>query len=575
MAPGPQETTRQRGGDAARGEGSGVDASAGILMRRLRQCRRMDSVERLAEDVLASRARRHPSWATQAGLRGHDARLRESSAQAIAEEAAEIQGLLARAHALVPSVERDALVTMLSLELFELAETRTWARNPDLAAEYFDHLFSLLLAAHLPPAERLAALSGRLDGCERYFLEGWDRFDPAVVPPLWVEGAMQSVDGAPAFLDAVRAFAREAGASGVARARIEDGLARAAGVIERHRAWLRDLHPQARGEPALGAKRFETLLQLRRIDEPADALLRMGEELTARFRREVDEAALTVLAAHGREPGDDPAAEALALVRADHPASFAEVLRFYEASIREARAFVIERGLATPTDTPLDVLETPAFLRHLVPFAAYVGPARFATPRRGVYLVTPKVDLSAFPRADVRNTTVHEAWPGHHLQLAAAAERAGLVGYLADAVDLVEGWALYCEAVMGEHGYTAAPAERFIRARDALWRAVRITLDVGLHTGRLAPPEAAAVLSRETGMAEDEAAAEVLRYTLSPGYNLSYMYGRRRLEALRERHARAGGSARTFHDAVLRAGSLPVALLERVLAEDSPDMRYP
>lgn len=533
----------------------------------------MNPLERLAEDVLVSRARRHPAWATQAGMPGEDGRLRAASAQAIAEEAGEIEALTARAHALAPSIERDALVTTLSLELFGLAETRTWARNPDLASEYFDHLFALLLASHLEPHARMKALAERLEGCERFFLDGWDRFDPAVVPPLWVQGALQSADGGPAFLAAVRAFAREAGASGELAARVEKGVARASEVLARHRAWLLELHPQARGEPGLGAKRFALLLELRRIDESPEELLRMGEALTARFRREVLEAALTVLAARGSEPSDDPVAEALAAVRADHPASFQDVLRHYEHSIREARAFVVSRGLATPTDTPLDVVETPTFLRHLIPFAAYVGPARFAKPRRGVYLVTPKIDLSAFPRADVRNTTVHEAWPGHHLQLSAAAERAGLVGYLSDAVDLVEGWALYCESLMGEHGYTAAPAERFVRARDALWRAVRITLDVSLHTGRMSPPEAAAMLSRETGMEREEAEAEVLRYTQSPAYNLSYMYGRRRLEALREAYLGRGGTERGFHDAILRAGSLPIALLEQVLLAERPDMR--
>jgi len=252
-------------------------------------------------------------------------------------------------------------------------------------------------------------------------------------------------------------------------------------------------------------------------------------------------------------------------MKADHPRSFTEVLRAYEKAIEDARAFVVAQGLATAPDVPLDVVETPPFLRHLIPFAAYMGPARFATPRRGVYLVTPKVELSSFPNADTRNVTVHEAWPGHHLQLSVAAEKASLAAFLCEMPDLTEGWALYCEALMGARGYTSAPAERLVRARDARWRAVRIVLDVALHAQGLSPADAAARLALETGMDPEEAEAEVLRYTQAPAYNLSYMWGRLRIERLRERALAKGISEKTFHDGLLALGSVSVALVAEEL----------
>ena len=120
---------------------------------------------------------------------------------------------------------------------------------------------------------------------------------------------------------------------------------------------------------------------------------------------------------------------------------------------------------------------------------------------------------------------------------------------------------------MGERGYTSAPAERLIRARDARWRAVRIVLDVALHTGRLTPAEASARLAAETGMAREEADAEVLRYTQAPAYNLSYMWGRVRIERMRERAHARGISDRSFHDALLALGSIPVDLAAEALED--------
>ncbi|MFA5861509.1 MAG: DUF885 domain-containing protein [Candidatus Thermoplasmatota archaeon] len=519
-------------------------------------------VDPLAEQVLAHRAMRHPAWATQVGIRTHDHELRDPSREAFEGEARELDAFLAAAEQLPESFDRDAIVTQLRLDLFELRDSRIWARNPDVASDYFDHLFALLLAAHISPRERSDALLARLRGCEAFFSAAWSRFDPSVVPPLWVEGAQQSARGAEAFLDAVRGAVLAV--PGLARD-VESPLAAARAVLVTHARWLEELHAKARGDVALGTEGFRRLLRLRHIGDSPEQLVVLGERLVGRFRREMEDAAGLVLAEAGKEPAHDVVGAALSLVRGDHPRTFAEVIQFYERSIVEAREFVRAKGLATVPDTPLDVVETPAFLRHLVPFAAYLGPARFATPRRGVYLVTPKMELSSFPNADTRNVTVHEAYPGHHLQLCVAAEKASLAAFLCEVPDLTEGWALYCEALMGQHGYTAAPAERLIRARDARWRAVRIVLDVALHTGGMTPQEAASRLVLETGMGVGEAEAEVLRYTLSPAYNLSYMWGRLQVERLRERALSSGLTERAFHDTFLSLGSVSVALLAREL----------
>lgn len=521
----------------------------------------MDPTTALAEEVLAWRAASDPAWATEVGLRGQDHRLRASGLRAHVEALEACEALLARAEALPPSVARDALASFLATERVELARVRGWARDPDLARELFDHVLALLLAAHLDDAERADALASRLLASGAFFREGWDRYDPADVPRAWVEAARETLDGAPDFLVAVGAVGALASVPDATRARLAEGLALAQRALAEHRAWLDALHARAAGRIAVGREALVDVLAARRIDASPEEVARMGDEAAARFRRELEEAARTVVAEAGLAPARDVVAQARDIVRADHPATFAEVLAFHEATIRELRELVVSRGLARVPDVPLVLVETPAFLRHLVPFAAYVQPARFASPRRGTYLVTPKVDLAAFARADVRNTVAHEAYPGHHLQLAVAAERADLASFLADAPDLAEGWALYAESLVARHGANASPADRFVRARDALWRAVRMPVDVGLATGALTPEQAVARLVHEVGLAVEEAEAEVLWYSQSPGYALSYMWGRLVLERLRDGALAGGMPEREFHDRLLEAGSVPVALL--------------
>jgi uncharacterized protein (DUF885 family) len=128
----------------------------------------------------------------------------------------------------------------------------------------------------------------------------------------------------------------------------------------------------------------------------------------------------------------------------------------------------------------------------------------------------------------------------------------------------VEGWALYCEEMMGEEGFFADPAEAFFQRLHLLWRAVRVVLDIRLHTAGLTVEQAVRFMMEKLGLARESAEAEVRRYCAYPGNPLCYAVGRRELLQLREDYrarAGAGYSLRRFHDEVLSFGGLPVSLM--------------
>ncbi|MHB8606372.1 MAG: DUF885 family protein, partial [Thermoplasmatota archaeon] len=436
----------------------------------------------LVREVVEARARRDPAWSTTIGWPGHDSELADPASEATRARIAELDELVAQVDALegAPEIDRLAVLHALRLERFELAELKQRERNPDFAVEVLDHIFPLLIRTTRPVAPRVDALIARLARAGEYLADARGRLGPlASVPPLWAEVARETAAAAPGILDAAAALApgdaRLAEAAGAARAALAD-----------HARWLETtVTPAAKGNFAIGRPLFDRLLAMRGIDADAPGLVAIGETLVAAHRARLSEAAGLVLAAAGDEPGRaDDVARALARARRDHPPNFESVLESYRLAIDAARKFTIEHDLARVPDVPLDVIETPAYLRHLVPFAAYVEPGWFDASPRGTYLVTPKVDLSAFPHSDIRATTVHEAVPGHHLQLSRARE-APLARVLVAATEIIEGWALYCEALAGRHGFDNAPASRLVRERDALWRAVRIVLDVGLSTGTI------------------------------------------------------------------------------------------
>jgi uncharacterized protein (DUF885 family) len=136
-------------------------------------------------------------------------------------------------------------------------------------------------------------------------------------------------------------------------------------------------------------------------------------------------------------------------LKSDQPATFDEALEGYRDAMRRARAYLIEHDLVTvPDDETVDVIATPEYLRSVMPFAAYYSPARFDADQRGIYVVTPAVDddpnaMREHYRASISNTSIHEAYPGHHLQLAVASRHPSLTRMLTDAPEFVEGWGMY------------------------------------------------------------------------------------------------------------------------------------
>jgi uncharacterized protein (DUF885 family) len=167
--------------------------------------------------------------------------------------------------------------------------------------------------------------------------------------------------------------------------------------------------------------------------------------------------------------------------------------------------------------------------------------------------------------------TLHEAVPGHHLQIALASEVEDQPAWRRHSfVDAYgEGWALYAEHLGDEMGVYLTPYEQFGRLTYEMWRAARLVVDTGLHAKRWSREQARAYLLAHTALSAHEVATEVDRYVGWPGQALSYKIGEITIRDLRARAEQALGGRfdlRAFHDAVLALGSVPLGLLEERIA---------
>lgn len=524
------------------------------------------TIDRWFRDQLAL----SPEIATFLGIHEHDGDLASGGKDAVDEEVAlyrraidELSGIDTGELTPERALDRDLAVHQARLGIFWLTEYRPWAGASNAAEHIGTALFPLFTRDFAPFAARIETIASRLERAPTFLLERRERVTDPV--KLWTEIDLESTEQLPAFLDVITAAAGAEGVDEALARRLASASDATKAALADHAEWLRsDVLPRAAADWKAGPERFEEMVRLRELEADGDEILSVGEELL------VSEKAARQGLHDQIEPG--ASAEQVAdAVKDDHAATFAEALDEYREMMSRARAFVVEHGIATPPEEDhLNVTETPSFMRHLIPFAAYFHPAKFDPTPVGTYIVTPPSApemMREHNRGSIVNTSVHEAYPGHHLQLSAAITNPSLVRLFSGAPEFAEGWAFYCERMMKEAGFDDTPKGWYIVHTDAIWRATRIILDVQLHRGLIGFDEAVDRLVAETGFERPAALAEVKRYTSTPTYQLSYLFGRHMIERLKgdvERQQGADFDLRRFHDTLLYGGTMPVSYARRL-----------
>jgi uncharacterized protein (DUF885 family) len=198
---------------------------------------------------------------------------------------------------------------------------------------------------------------------------------------------------------------------------------------------------------------------------------------------------------------------------------------------------------------------------------AYYDPGALEAGRPGnMFANTYKLD--ARPKWEMEALTLHEAVPGHHLQIAIAQELEGLPEFRKHTsyTAFVEGWALYSESLGEELGFYTDPYSKFGQLTYDMWRAVRLVVDTGLHSMGWTRQQAIDFFLANAAKTEQDVIVEVDRYIVWPGQALGYKIGQLRIRDLRTEMERKLGTKfdiRAFHDTVLGQGALPLAVLEQ------------
>jgi uncharacterized protein (DUF885 family) len=532
------------------------------------------AIAKAAEDYLALLVDVYPEAATSLGLHARDAELDDRTPPGLARTLAREDAMLAslRARFAKPRASRAALADLallesaLAVDVRAKRERRPLQRQPDFYVGPLNALFLMTARDYAPAAERARAALLRMEKIAPQLAAAEATLESP--PRVWTQVGIEQAHGASAFFDEQRAFLESA--LPAEKARIDRVLTGAKSAYERYARFLeRDVLPRSTGHYAAGPELFGFLLRESYfLDETADQILARGERLVISTQAQMNEVAKRI------DPAAKDWAEVTARVKANHP-SAAELIPAYRREVARARKFLVDKDVVPfPAGDDCQVMETPAFQRSTIT-AAYDPPPPFDRSTKGLFFVTP-IDPAAPPakqeemlrendHGDMVDTSVHEAYPGHHLQHSFARRHPSLARKAVWSSIFAEGWGLYAEEVMAELGYYT-DEERLMQLEWTLVRAVRVVIDVGLHTRGMTFETAVGMLTGVAHLGRELAESEVKRYTLEPTQPLSYLVGREMIFRLRDKYRAREGAAYTlkrFHADLLSHGTIPPGLIER------------
>ncbi len=556
---------------------------------------RFQRVARTALDVLLEA---DPVMATSLGDHRYDDRLPDLSPSGTAQtlrHLADGTGALDDLDeaALDPeeAVDLELLRTRLTGRAWSLTELAEQTWNP-LESLPGDALYTLVSRDTGAADDRLRALVARLVAVPEHL--GRARAQLTTMPRVHVETAVLRARGAVGLLgDPVDELVARTSGPGLAPG-LDDARSAAASALEQHARWLEDRLPESERDPRLGERAFAAKLWYA-LDTPAgpDALLDRAESDLMAIEDEIAGVAARLAPRLGVDVAPQGQVRAvLDALAAGAPVSDHDVLDRCASHLAELTSLVRSHDLVTVPADAVEIIEMPSSRRGVaVAYCDPPGPLEPdgpTGPPPAFFAVSPTPQdwsdeqVASFYREYndhmLRNLTVHEAMPGHVLQLAHARRFRGSTPVRAAlwSGTFVEGWAVYAEQLVVELLERAAPndlatlALRMQQLKMRLRCTINAVLDVRVHARGMTEDEAMALMTLRGHQEMGEAAGKWRRALLTSAQLSTYYVGHAEVTELVGdlRTAWPGASSREVHDAVLAHGSPSPRLLRQVLGLD-------
>src|SRR5882724_4650645 len=553
-----------------------------------------DAFQKIAHDYVEQYLRTNPEQATELGDHRFDGQLTDYSADARAKDLATQKEFRDKLNAIDGSqltgannIDFRILKENIDYQIFQAEELKQAEWNPLIYMQSLANSLYLLVARDFAPAEkRIPDLRQRMEGIPVVIAQA--RANLQHPPRVHTETAIEQTQGA---INLVRTeLAPLLDQAPQLKKELEPLQAKTAAALEDYKKWLQsDLLPRSDGDFRLGAEKYRKKLHFALAsDLPMEEIMKRAKADLGQTQIAIYETALPLYKKYF--PTADPAAAGLAdkhkvtaavldKLAEQHP-NDTTVVDFAKKITAEATDFVKQHDLVAVPNVPLDVIAMPEFKRG-VAIAYCDAPGPLEKNGKTFFAVAPtpkdwsKERKESFFREYnnymIRDLTVHEAMPGHFLQLARANEfRAPtLVRAIFQSGTFIEGWAVYCEQVMAEQGY-GGPEVKMQQLKMRLRAICNAILDQSIHAGNMSEKEAMDLMTKEGYQQEGEAVAKWKRARLTSAQLSTYFVGATEhldLRAAEHKKLRNDFNLKKYNDQVISYGSPPVKYVRELMLQ--------
>jgi uncharacterized protein (DUF885 family) len=501
-------------------------------------------------------------------------------------------------HELSRANQVDAAILHNEIEstLFELDTLEEWAWNPLYYVRLSGNaIYGLLSRDFAPLDERLANAASRLEQLPRFFAQARGSLQPERVPKIHAETAIQQNRGLETIIDAM-IVPHLAELSPETRDRLEAAIDIARAAIAGQQAWLEDeLLPRANGDFRIGAELYDRKLAFA-LNSPLSrrdirALAEREYELVRNEMYEIAKQVYVGVHPYTAFPDSPDEAYKQVIIRAALEMAYRElpprdgIVEIARQYLQQASDFVVAANLVTMPEEPLEIIVMPEFQRGIA-LAYFSPPGPLDRDQKAFYAVAPlpadwtEAQVESFLREynlySIQSLTIHEAVPGHYLQLALSNRHPSALRSALWSGPFVEGWAVYAERVMIDAGYLDNdPLMRLINRKWYLRAITNAIIDSAIHVDGMTQAEAMKLMVEGGFQEEREAAGKWVRAQLSSTQLSTYFVGYQEHQALRADVEAAWGdefTLRRYHDQLLSYGSPPVRFVQALmLNEPIPD----
>lgn len=542
--------------------------------------------EGLAKTWLDELAQSSPTYATQLGDHRFDPELPDVSEAGRTARMVQVKATQTKLAAIDRAalsrenqVDAAMLAESLEAEVFRTEKLQDWAWDPlTYASSAGGSLYNLIAREFAPLPERLLSAAARMEKFAGMLAETRKQIVPERVPPIHAETYASQNAGAVSIIDdLILAQAKDLGAADKARLTAAADAAKAA--IAEHQTWIETaLVPAAKGDFRYGPELYD--LQLRyAINSPtprADLLTKARADADA-IREEMFEICAKLVNA---KPGADKLATikaGMAIAAQDRPPRerlFADAAKTTE----EATAFVRQKDFISLPDAPVKIIEMPKFQQGFS--VAYCdSPGPLDRKLDTFYAISPipaewtaeqtRSFLSEYNAHMLYELSIHEAMPGHYLQIWHSNKNPSVTRAVLSSGAFVEGWACYAEDLMIEQGFGADnPLRRLTNLKMRLRSVTNAILDQGIHIENWDEATAMKFMTGEAFQEEREAAGKWTRARLSSGQLSTYFVGWGEHHALRKQAEASWGAdfnLKKYHDTALSHGSPPARFVRQLM----------